>query len=646
MTSPLRRIAASLTGLAVGIIFFAATFAPSGADAQSTAIKRAAPPAKAHGKSAARTPSSSWVPNPAVNGKDAYLILDATSGRELVADRADELRHPASLTKLMTIYLAFSALDSGRLSLGDALPVSINALNAPPTKIGLPPSGTVNVRDAIMALVTRSANDAAVVIAEALGGDEASFAQLMTRKAHQLGMSSTVYRNASGLPNREQVTTARDLARLAFALMRDFPHYYAIFSVQSYPYHGRILENHNRMLLSYEGADGLKTGYTVASGFNLVMSAMRDNRRLIGVVMGGDSASQRDRMMADLMDYGFTTAQSMPALGLDFNSQAGIGALHRRQFRSEPGHSGDDAATGRGGTARARARRTATRADHLDRPARRRPCRPAAASGSRRDGRPVDRQLGDPGRVVQRFTGGSTRAGTRLVRPAQLDALDSGGDRRRSADGEQELPSRSSCQSLAGPGGRRLQAAREAQDLLLGDPGHCLEYPGRALRARLQPADERPLVTALPERQIPQIAAGLQAALHRLEHRHRGHRARRPHAQGHDAIARPLVGRKSRDITRAQPAHNDARDGAVRIAHDDGIAGTLHPPPRMTGQAGCHERRRRQATAQRQGRDVVIGQCAVEEAPHCWKRATPVAATSTAIAPSTSAHEGGAARQQ
>jgi len=228
-----------------------------------------------------------------------------------VADRADELRHPASLTKLMTIYLTFSALDSGRLSLGDALPVSINALNAPPTKMGLPPGGTVNVRDATMALVTRSANDAAIVLAEALGGDEATFAQLMTQKARQLGMTSTVYRNASGLPNREQVTTARDLARLAFALMRDFPHYYAVFSVQSYPYRGRVLENHNRMLLSYEGADGLKTGYTVASGFNLVMSAMRDNRRLIGVVMGGDSAGQRDRMMADLMDYGFATAQSM-----------------------------------------------------------------------------------------------------------------------------------------------------------------------------------------------------------------------------------------------------------------------------------------------------------------------------------------------
>jgi D-alanyl-D-alanine carboxypeptidase len=310
MKSPLTRLAASLAWLAVGSFFVAASLAPSGAAAQSTAIKRAAPPAKSHSKSAVRTPSS-WVPNPAVGGKDAYLILDATSGRELVADRADELRHPASLTKLMTIYLTFSALDSGRLSLGDVLPVSINALNAPPTKMGLPPGGSVSVRDAAMALVTRSANDAAIVLAEALGGDEATFAQLMTNKARQLGMSSTVYRNASGLPNRDQVTTARDLARLAFALMRDFPHYYAIFSVQSYPYRGRILENHNRMLLSYEGADGLKTGYTAASGFNLVMSAMRDNRRLIGVVLGGDSAGQRDRMMADLMDYGFASAHSM-----------------------------------------------------------------------------------------------------------------------------------------------------------------------------------------------------------------------------------------------------------------------------------------------------------------------------------------------
>ena len=313
MTSPLERIAVGLSRLAVGLLVVAAVAAPSNADAQSASTKRAVPPSKARAaaKAIATNPSSPWVPNPSVSGKAAYLIVDATSGREISSDQADELRHPASLTKLMTIYLTFSALDSGRLSLGDSLPVSLAALNAPPTKMGLPPGGSVNVRDATMALVTRSANDAAVVLAEALGGDEPSFARMMTQKARQLGMSSTVFRNASGLPNREQVTTARDLARLANALLRDFPHYYAVFSIQSYTYRGRPLDNHNRMLGNYEGADGLKTGYTAASGFNLVMSAMRDNRRLIGVVMGGQSASGRDRQMADLMDRGFLSAQSM-----------------------------------------------------------------------------------------------------------------------------------------------------------------------------------------------------------------------------------------------------------------------------------------------------------------------------------------------
>jgi D-alanyl-D-alanine carboxypeptidase len=308
MTSPLRRIAAGLSLLAAAFLLVAALL-PGDANAQSPPVKRAAPTGKA--KAVRPAAASSWVANPAVDGRDAYIILDAASGRELSSDQPDGLRHPASLTKLMTIYLTFSALDSGRLSLGDGLPVSINALNAPPTKMGLPPGGTVSVRDATMALVTRSANDAAMVLAEALGGDEASFAAMMTSKARQLGMTQTVFRNASGLPNREQVTTARDMARLAFALMRDFPHYYPVFSVQSWPYRGRILENHNRMLGSYEGADGLKTGYTNASGFNLVMSAMRDNRRLIGVVMGGDSAGQRDRMMAMLMDQGFASAATM-----------------------------------------------------------------------------------------------------------------------------------------------------------------------------------------------------------------------------------------------------------------------------------------------------------------------------------------------
>lgn len=310
MTSSLRRCAAYFGWLAA--CFCISSFLLSfEAAAQGPAGQARTAPTKAHNAAKPARYASPWVPNPAVNGKDSYLIIDASSGRELAADQPDELRHPASLTKLMTLYLTFSALDSGRLSLGDALPVSLNALNAQPTKMGMPAGGSVMVRDAVMGLVTRSANDAAVLLGESLGGDEEEFARLMTQKARQLGMSSTTFKNASGLPNSEQVTTARDMAKLAHALLRDFPHYYPVFSVLSYVYHGRPLENHNRMLATYPGADGLKTGYTSASGFNLVMSAVRDNRRLIGVVMGGNSAFQRDRLMTELMDRSFANAQAL-----------------------------------------------------------------------------------------------------------------------------------------------------------------------------------------------------------------------------------------------------------------------------------------------------------------------------------------------
>lgn len=312
MTLLIKRCVATVRGLAVAVLLLSIAM-PQPVLAQTHSTKRTVPPSKAK-KARATTATvavpSPWVPNPAIDSKDAFLIVDAGSGRELLSDRPDELRHPASLTKLMTLYLTFSALDSGRVSLGDGLSVSVNALNASPTKMGLT-GGSVTVRDAAMGLVTRSANDAAIVLAEALAGDEESFARLMTQKARQLGMTSTVFRNASGLPNREQVTTSRDMARLANALLRDFPHYYPVFSVQTYNYRGRPLENHNRMLASYNGADGLKTGYTNASGFNLVMSAVRDNRRLIGVVMGGNSAFQRDRLMAELMDRGFAVAGSL-----------------------------------------------------------------------------------------------------------------------------------------------------------------------------------------------------------------------------------------------------------------------------------------------------------------------------------------------
>jgi D-alanyl-D-alanine carboxypeptidase len=249
--------------------------------------------------------------NPNVVGRDAMLLIDAESGRELEGHAADELRHPASLTKIMTLYLTFAALDAGQLRLGDRLPVSVHAASMQPSKIGLPAGGTLMVRDAIMGLVTRSANDAAVVLGEALAGDEESFARMMTQKARQLGMTSTVFRNASGLPSPAQVTTARDLARLAQAMLRDFPHYYPLFSVRSWPYGRQILTNHNRMLTNYAGADGIKTGYINASGFNLVMSAVRDDRRLIGVVLGGSSVWERDEVMADMMDRGFDRARAL-----------------------------------------------------------------------------------------------------------------------------------------------------------------------------------------------------------------------------------------------------------------------------------------------------------------------------------------------
>lgn len=289
-----------------------------------TAPASAAPPAKqtASGKRVVPTkraapvrPAAPVAVNPAVTGRDAMLVIDAETGRELESFAADDLRHPASLTKIMTLYMAFAALDSGRLRLSDRLPVSARAGAVQPSKMDAPVGGTLVARDAIMGLVTRSANDAAVVLAEGISGDEASFAQAMTQMARQLGMTSSTFRNASGLPDTHQVTTARDLARLAQALLRDFPHYYPVFSQQAWYFAGRTLTNHNRMLATYSGADGIKTGYIRASGFNLVMSAVRDNRRLIGVVFGGESPGERDTVMADMMDRGFerAAAQRLPA---------------------------------------------------------------------------------------------------------------------------------------------------------------------------------------------------------------------------------------------------------------------------------------------------------------------------------------------
>jgi D-alanyl-D-alanine carboxypeptidase len=229
------------------------------------------------------------------------IIVDGNSGATLSANNPDASRHPASLTKIMTLYLLFERLDAGKLKLDSEMQVSEHASEQAPTKLGLRPGQTIRVEDAIKGLVTRSANDAAVVIAETIGGDEDDFAKLMTRKARGLGMTRTVYRNASGLPDDQQVTTARDQATLGRAIQDRFPRYYRYFSTTAFTYHGQSIRNHNRLLGKVEGVDGIKTGYIRASGFNLVTSMRRGNRHLVGVVMGGRSGGSRDATMRGLL---------------------------------------------------------------------------------------------------------------------------------------------------------------------------------------------------------------------------------------------------------------------------------------------------------------------------------------------------------
>jgi len=248
----------------------------------------------------------------------ASIVVEADSGRVLHSKNADTRNYPASLTKIMTLYMVFEALDRGRLTLDTRMKTSRRATGMSPSKLGLKRGETITVRDAIMALITKSANDAAVVVAEHLGGTEQKFARMMTKRARALGMKRTSFRNASGLPNRRQLSTARDMSTLARRIYKDFPHYYGYFASKSFKFRGRSYRNHNRLLSNYSGTDGIKTGYIRASGFNLVASVERDGRRLIGVVFGGRTARSRDRHMAKLLDKGFrkggpAIAQAKPA---------------------------------------------------------------------------------------------------------------------------------------------------------------------------------------------------------------------------------------------------------------------------------------------------------------------------------------------
>lgn len=247
---------------------------------------------------------------PAYNPPTASIVVDGNSGAVLHASNADALRHPASLTKMMTLYLLFERLESGKIKLNTEMPTSAHAAGQAPSKVGLKPGDTIKVETAIKALVVKSANDVATVIAEYLGGDEPAFARMMTAKARSLGMANTTYRNANGLPDDAQVTTARDQALLGRALQDRFPNYFRYFNTRSFVYEGRTFRGHNRLLGTVDGVDGIKTGYIRASGFNIVTSVNRNNRHLVAAVFGGRSAAARDAVVRGLIDRTYKVAST------------------------------------------------------------------------------------------------------------------------------------------------------------------------------------------------------------------------------------------------------------------------------------------------------------------------------------------------
>ncbi len=254
------------------------------------------------------------------DAKYAALVMDVESGEVLFSRNADTRRYPASLTKIMTLYLLFEALEKKKVTLNTKLKVSKRAAGQPASKLGLRRGKTIRVEDAIKALVVKSANDVATVVAEGLAGSEIAFARRMTEKAKALGMKRTQFRNASGLPNRRQLSTARDMAKLGLAIQKDFPQYYAYFRTSRFKWGGRTYRSHNRLLGNYKGTDGVKTGYIRASGFNLVSSVKRPEAHLIGVVFGGKSSRSRDRHMVKILTKGFKTARTRYAFRLNRNA--------------------------------------------------------------------------------------------------------------------------------------------------------------------------------------------------------------------------------------------------------------------------------------------------------------------------------------
>jgi len=271
----------------------------------------------------------------------AAIVLDHRTGNVLVAANADETRHPASLTKMMTLYMLFDAMREGRLRLDSPIVMSEEAASRPPSKLGIPAGQSITAEQAILALVTRSANDVAAAVGERLGGSEARFGQLMTMRARALGMTNTTFRNASGLPDPDQVTTARDMAILGRRLLNDYPQHYHYFGVTHAQFGGVRIRNHNRMLTEYEGVDGIKTGYIRDSGFNIVTSAERSGRRVVGAVFGGTSWVERDAHMASLLDQSFeqlgVASRRDPGVRPVLVREATAGALPRATATAQAG---------------------------------------------------------------------------------------------------------------------------------------------------------------------------------------------------------------------------------------------------------------------------------------------------------------------
>ena len=244
--------------------------------------------------------------------KYASFIINENTKRIYHNTNADTRNYPASLTKIMTLYMIFDALKNKKISMNSKFNISKRAASQPPSKLNLSPGSSITVKNAILALITKSANDVATVVAENLGKSERNFAKLMTKKAKKLGMTRTTFKNASGLPNRGQLSTARDMAILGIAIRKNHPKFFKLFKTKSFVYKGVKYTNHNNLLSSYSGTDGIKTGYTRASGFNLVASVERNGQRIIGVVFGGKKARSRDKHMKNLLNKYFKTSPSKP----------------------------------------------------------------------------------------------------------------------------------------------------------------------------------------------------------------------------------------------------------------------------------------------------------------------------------------------